>query len=646
MKRNYLFLKPLILLGVFVLFCSVILDEVFSDTVTLKVHASQKNVDVPYLFRAGVYLNSLPVGYPFEKFFRDQVPGQIEFSWDSYPELLQPESLKEFVNRLPSSNLTQWVKRTNDLGGECLIRLMPVPKWLWSKNERFRNPPSGWDKGFRNPPKDYLGWAKFVETIVDYFNNQLHINARYVVWDEPESFWHGTEHEYLELYKYSVLGVKKANKQAQIGGPATGFLEGKINRGTATMPLVYNFIEYCSRTNLSELGMSRLPIDFVVWHTFDAAPISPGRYDLEVKKVKKWLKEFGYSTDIELNIGSWNALKYYQSVGAYGRDNEFLAAYIVSSIFAMDKAGVQRHIFFNLFEDWIKTYKKTEFIGEQGLITRNYVIKPSYNAFKVVGILKGKKLDVMLADPFLSAVSSMDERNMYLLISNFIPPDEMLIRSVRDILNAKGYSRADLEHYGLNIDLLEDLLNKRKSIVDLQIPERVREDIVHIVNYMNKARERQKTPVDIEIMIENLPFKDLRKYSQYLIDANHSNNYAVRGNVDGAVQRTRNEARQEWIKYLSKIWSKEEVDEVQSHRENKVALRKLLKKLPKEKKKDLLEAQKVERDFLYRKIDEINEWPEVKLQKTEEDTIQPSSSFRRIVSLKPYAVTLIVLSKS
>ena len=36
---------------------------------------------------------------------------------------------------------------------------------------------------------------------------------------------------------------------------------------------------------------------------------------------------------------------------------------------------------------------------------------------------------------------------------------------------------------------------------------------------------------------------------------------------------------------------------------------------------------------------------EVKLQKTEEDTIQPSSSFRRAVSLKPYAVTLIVLSE-
>ena len=646
MKRSRILLKSIILLWIFVVFYTVISNEVFPDILTLKIDTSQRNGEIPYSFRTGVYLNSLPVGYPLEKFFREQVPGQMEFSWDSYPELLQPESLKEFVNRLPSSNLTQWVKRTNDLGGECLIRLMPVPKWLWSKNERFRNPPSGWDKGFRNPPKDYLGWAKFVESIVDYYNNQLHIDARYVVWDEPDNFWEGTEQDYLELYKYSVLGVKKANKQAKIGGPATGFLEGKINKGAATMPLVHNFIGYCSRTSLPELGLSRLPIDFLAWHVFDTGPISPGRYDVEVGRVKKWLKEFGYDADMEMNIGSWNALLNYPSIGPWGRDNEFLAAYIVSSVFAMDRAGIQRHIFFNLFEDWIKTDKKTEFIGELGLLTRNYVIKPSYNAFKALGVLRGEMLDVKFDDPFLSAVISMDERNMYLLISNFITPDEMLIRSARDILNRKGYRKADLERYGLTIDLLEDLLNKRRPIEDLQIPERVKDDIGQVVDYVNKARERQKTPVDIEIMIENLPFKDSLKYSQYLIDNEHSNSYAVRGKVNGAVSHARDEAWEEGIKYLSKTWNKEEIKQVQWLRENKVGLRELLKKIPDDRRRYLLEAQKVGRDFFYRKTDDINEWPEVKLQKTEEDTIQALSSFKRAVSIKPYAVTLIVLSES
>ncbi|NUO07478.1 MAG: hypothetical protein HUU08_02180 [Candidatus Brocadia sp.] len=635
MKRNCILWKPIISVWVFIVFCAIISSKSFSDTVTLEVDASTSKGGIPYLFRAGVFLNSLPVDYPLEKFFRDQRPGQMEFSWDFYPELLQCNSLKEFINKLPSSNLSQWVKRTNDLGGECLIRLMPVPKWLWGK-----------DDGFRNPPLDYDGWAKFVEGIVNYFNNQLHIDAKYVVWDEPDGFWHGTERDYLELYKHSVLGVKKANKQAKIGGPATSGFEGKINKGASIMPLMYNFIAYCSRTGLPELGMSRLPIDFIVWHVFDAVPISPGRYDLEVGKVKKWLTEFGYDANMEMNIGSWNALKNYPSVGLSGRDNEFLAAYIVSSILAMDKAGIQRHIFFNLFEDWIKTDKKTEFIGEQGLITRSYVVKPAYNAFKAMGMLKGKRLDVKLADPFLSAVISMDEQNMYLLISNFIPPDEMLKRSVSVTLNVKGYRKTDLKRYGLDRTFLEELLNKRRPLEDIQIPERVKDDIRQVVNYAQKAKERQKIPVDMEIQFKNMPFEGNLKYSQYLIDVNHSNCYAIKEKVDGAVKRTRNDAWQEGIKYLSKIWSKEEIDALQSMRERKVALRELFKKVTEKKKKDLLEAQKVDRDYFYRKIDDINEWPAVKLQKVEEDIIQPSRSFRKGVSLEPYAVALIVLSAS
>ena len=94
--------------------CAIIPNKVFSDTVTLEVDASKRGSS--YLFRAGVFLNSLPVNILW-KVFKDQ-RAQMEFSWDFYPELLQCNSLKEFVDKLHLSNLSQWVKRTNDLGGE------------------------------------------------------------------------------------------------------------------------------------------------------------------------------------------------------------------------------------------------------------------------------------------------------------------------------------------------------------------------------------------------------------------------------------------------------------------------------------------------------------------------------------------------
>ena len=73
-------MKSIILLWIFVVFYTVISNEVFPDILTLKIDTSQRNGEIPYSFRTGVYLNSLPVGYPLEKFFREQVPGQMEFS--------------------------------------------------------------------------------------------------------------------------------------------------------------------------------------------------------------------------------------------------------------------------------------------------------------------------------------------------------------------------------------------------------------------------------------------------------------------------------------------------------------------------------------------------------------------------------------
>lgn len=633
MKKSCIRLPSIILFGILVVSYPVLSTEVFPDTVTLKIDASRRNGEIPYLFRTGVFLNSLPLGYPLEKFFKDHVPGQMEFSWDFYPELLQSTSLKDFTDKLPSSNLTQWVKHTNARGGEVLIRLMPVPKWLWKHRD-----------GFRNPPGDYHGWAKFVEAIVDYFNNQLRIDARYVVWDEPDGFWQGTGHEYLELYKYSVLGVKRANKQAKIGGPATSIFLGKIHKEASTMPFIYHFIEYCSKTHLSELTMKRLPIDFLVWHTFDAAPLSPGRYTIEAEQARQWLKEFDYPSTTELNIGSWNALSRYPHLGFHVRDSEFMSAYIVSSILAMDTAGIQRHIFFNLFEDWIKTDQKSEFTDSLGLLTKNGVMKPSYHAFKALGLLTGERLNGSMDDPCLSAAASVDGKKFSLIISNFIPTDEMLMSAARDILNVKGYRDAELKRYGLQRDLLKDLLNKGKSIEDLQIPDRLKDDIEQIIAYVRKVRERQKKSVDMEIILENLPFNDRLLYTQYLIDHDHSNSYAVQEKVDTAVRTARSNAWQEGIKYLSQIWSREDVADVQGTQGRNDSLRELLKRIPRQKKDELLAAQKIFLDYFHKKIDEINTWEEVNLQIVEKDTIQPSQSFRINIPLKPYSVTLLDLS--
>ena len=623
-----------------VLFISVIIHSTAlstaenKDVITLNIDAGQEIGKVPYLFRTGVFLNSLPVEYPEEKFFRDLKPGMLEFSWDFYPELLNCSSYDEFFNTLPESNLTKWVKQTATLGGEVYIRLMPIPKWLWSGSD-----------GARKAPKDYNGWAKFVGGIVNYFNNKLRINAKYIVWDEPDVFWEGTKEEYFELYKYSVLGVKSANRNAMIGGPALSIFSGKINKWDSYL-LVHDFIKYCSSTSLTGFG-NRLPIDILIWHTFDALPTFQDRYNKEISKAKEWLREFGYSENVELNMGSWTVLESYKSIGPDIPDTEFLASYVVSSVIAMADAGFQRHAFFNLFEDWRQP--RSEFVGELGLLTRNFVIKPAYNAFLMLNMIDGDRLKIIINDPLITSFASRNRENIFILISNFIPQKEMYIQAVKADLSMKGYVMEDLRQYGLNKNSFWNIVNKKDDINNFKIPPQLKEIIKKWTKYiqtsMQTAELRQKKPIDIEIKIEKLPFKGKIRYSQYLIDNNHSNSYSVKEKIDKVIETAKNEAKQKAKEYLSKKWDKQGIEKLEDLINLKVPQSEMLKKLSKEKRIELLEAKKINREYLFRKVEEINQWPNVKLQKVEEDTLEALSSFRKTISLKPYAVTLIVVKK-
>ncbi|MGH8166375.1 MAG: hypothetical protein ACREQ1_04010, partial [Woeseiaceae bacterium] len=176
----------------------------------LQLDTKQQTGPVPYMFRAGVFVGSLPIGYPKEKFFSDQRPGMLQLSWQVHAPLVNAATEQEFFARLPESNLTAWVRAAAAAGAEPHILLMPIPRWLRS----------GGEGGRHKLPADLPGWERFVQRIVDYYNNELKIDARYVVWDEPNVFFEGTTNDYLLIYKHAAAGLLRANPKARIGGAA------------------------------------------------------------------------------------------------------------------------------------------------------------------------------------------------------------------------------------------------------------------------------------------------------------------------------------------------------------------------------------------------------------------------------------------
>jgi len=492
-----------------------------ANEVRLQVDLQRKAGPVPYTYRAGVFLNSLPAGYPMELFLSEQRPGMVEFSWDFYQPLLQANSEGEFFSRLPGSSLTTWVRATAAAGGEPYIRLMPVPKWLWSAKD-----------GFRKPPRDWQGWERFVNRLVDYFNNQLQIDARYIVWDEPDNFWHGSMDEYLLLYKHAAAGLLRANAKARIGGPAVAFFNAGI--GKRGQPLLPAFVRYCANTPLPGLA-PRLPIDILAWHTFDSVPANPGQFEMEVKAARKLLEQNGYRERVELNVGSWSPLEDYPDA-PHSRDSEFLGAYIVSSAIAMRRAGVDRHAFFNLFEDWRRN--RDEFSNDMGLTTRSYVVKAGYHAYRLLGRLKGSEISVTHNDPFLQAAAAGEGRTFRIIVSNFAPPRKMLRVLAQKQLMEGGRSPEELKRLIPPGEKLDQVLQDRRRIESWQVPADVRAAALRLHDAAQLSGNRKRSPLELQIAVNHLPAGRYR-IREYRVDAAAGNAFSRREAVEKLVKQGR-----------------------------------------------------------------------------------------------------------
>ncbi|MCI0624009.1 MAG: hypothetical protein L0387_20530 [Acidobacteria bacterium] len=491
--------------------------------VRLQMDVRRQTGPVPYTYRAGVFLNSLPAGYPKEMFLAEQRPGMVEFSWDYYAPLAQANTEPEFFARLPQSNLAAWVRETAAAGGEPYIKLMPIPKWLWSGGN-----------GFRKPPRDLQGWERFVERLVDHFNNQLKIDARYIVWDEPNGFWEGTTEDYLQLYKHAAAGLLKANPKARIGGPATSKFNSAIGKGNP--PLLPTFVQYCASTPLPGLA-ERLPINMLVWHTFDAAPVSPGQYELEVKAARALLRQHGYRENVELNVGSWAALEQYPELGTNVRDSEFLAAFVVSSVIAMQGAGVDRHAFFNLYEDWRSN--REEFSDDIGLTTMSYVTKAGYHAYRLLGRLKGDYVPLSVSDPFVQAAAGRDGKTLRVVVSNFAPPNRMLRMLTQRRLVASGHHHpSELKKMLPDREKLKQMLQDRKRIEAWNVPADVRAAALRLHDAVRLSTERQREALGLEIRVDGLPNGRYR-LREYRVDGSSGNPFRQRETVERQAKQRR-----------------------------------------------------------------------------------------------------------
>jgi hypothetical protein len=232
-----------------------------------------------------------------------------------------------------------------------------------------------------------------------------------------------------------------------------------------------------------------------------------------------------------------------------------------------------------------------------------------------------------------------------LLIANFVPDGVMLRQAVGLLFEERGYTRQDLARFGVTREKLEPLIRefRTRGKVDAQahgLPQRAQADLNDAAALAQQIFTRNKQAVAVDVRYNHVP-NDFVRYERYLVDATHSNSYAVRDRIGAAVERAKREARgQAEQLLLQRGRSRQDLERLKG-----LLARGGAQGLRERAHPDIQAAHARYLQSNSTAIEEINEWPEVKLQRVEEKVIGSGGEYRETLTLSPYSVTLIRLSR-
>lgn len=249
--------------------------------------------------------------------------------------------------------------------------------------------PNDWDK-YREMIR------QFVVFLIDRYGIDEVINWKFEVWNEPDlgGFRLGNDElgivdkdAYYQLYAAATKTVKSVDERLLVGGPAT-----------ARCSWVGDFIKHCSENDL--------PLDFISTHLYRedqnlgtiADWVAGDRRDSKYNVVSDYVKACVGGNDfmkkvfatVKSMIDSSGRPELPLYITEYGpfwgavcpeRDSEYAAAFICQSVY--DHRGTVDGLAYWTFSDDFEErgVMASEFSSNFGLITRNGIYKPGFNAY-------------------------------------------------------------------------------------------------------------------------------------------------------------------------------------------------------------------------------------------------------------------------
>ncbi len=207
---------------------------------------------------------------------------------------------------------------------------------------------------------------------------------------------------YCKLYRATAHGVRRADPNARVGGPAlaSGPMERSKDCGHCSngRGFARGLMQWCQE--------EQLPLDFVSWHEYFQSPETIAR---EAAVYRGYLEDFPdlKRTVKSLMITEWNTAWWPDRP----QDHELGAAWCANTVTrAFLPAGIDRPCFF---------YAKqgdTGFRGDYSLLMGSNLPKPAFHMASIFNSLSGRWLSVDGTDGDVSAVAAWDERRQRLAV--------------------------------------------------------------------------------------------------------------------------------------------------------------------------------------------------------------------------------------
>src|SRR5450432_2873773 len=396
--------------------------------------------------------------------------GIAALKWGSTNAYTEDENGKPIYNwRIVDSIFDTYVQR----GMKPLAQMGFMPEALstnpepyqhhWQPGMDYKNIFTGW----AYPPKDYNKWGELIYQWVKHctqrYGKDEVASWYWELWNEPNGgngYWKGNVQDYCKLYDYSSAAVKRALPSTRVGGPhATG------PSGKGAAEFLKTFLTHCISDTNYVTGKIGSPIDFIAFHAKGAPRVvnnhvrmNLGQQLRDISSGFAIVASYPALKDLPIIIGESDP----EGCAACGmatnpenayRNGTMYSSYTAASFARKYLLADYHKVNFLGAVSWSFEFENQPwFYGFRDLAT-NGVDKPVLNVFRLLGMMKGKRIEVTgnKMYPFLivrdssvrmgddvGALAAKDKNNITVMLWNYHdddttgPPEKVHVQ-VKDV---------------------------------------------------------------------------------------------------------------------------------------------------------------------------------------------------------------------